>query len=296
MLSHAMTDGVLDEVLAALVDHDSMITFDLVLEQAGVWDEFPDRTGAEIDEGFRELRHRGWIRGEDQEGDGSVVWWSMVRPTVYGLRHLGEWPPEGREYQPGGWDTRTWGTGDREQLRALDKSPPRAGVVERPGLGEADGSREWEAYMRLREAGLIEAELGEGYLQSVRLTTVGRNALHPPEDDPLVRSRVYLRQGAKADAVTAAIDEALKPCLLGLAGPADVRPEEVPAKLSALNDQLKAHGAYGGSAFVSEAVRARVDAWLKLRNVIDHGEGDQVAERWIELLIDGVERFRDEFR
>jgi len=284
-------EPVLEALLRCVVNDEGGTTFELPVAEAGVLADVPDATGREVDEGLRELEHRGWARGERYEGDGSIIRWSALRPTVAGLRHLGEWPPEGLEYLSGGWDDLTWGRVDQRVLSRLFDSTPDARLVVRLAMGEDDGLREWESYLRLHEAGLIDADMGSGYLGNLRVITAGRDALHPPDDDPLVRARQRLRQGAKADAVTAVVDEALKPCLVALAGARGLTPDQLPTKIASLNDELKKLGAYGDSPFVSEAVRAQVDAWLKLRNAVDHGEGASIAERWIELMIDGVEHF-----
>jgi hypothetical protein len=291
-----MDESLLDKVLAAVLELDPASSLDLVVAEAGALESFPEMTGADVDSAFRELQHRGWLDGDRGEGDGSIVWWTRLRPTVAGLRHLGEWPPEGQEYLPGGWDDRTWGNTDLPRLRDLDASPPAGGFIERPSIGNARDWTRWDASLRLREAGLIDAEHGDGFLSGVRITSAGANVLRPAEDDPLVRARLKLRQGSKADAVTAAIDEVLKPCLRALAIGTGVRVEDLPGKLSDLNNQLKTRGAYGSSGYVSEALRAQVDAWIKVRNVVDHGEGATVNDRRIELLIDGVEQFVSEYR
>jgi hypothetical protein len=179
-------------------------------------------------------------------------------------------------------------------LRALDESPPFGEIIERPSVGNSGAWESWEASLRLRDAGLIDAEPGDGFLGSVRVTSAGKKVLRPPEDDPLVRAALKLRQGAKADAVTAAIDEALKPRLEALAIARGQAREKLPDKLSNLNDQVKTLGAYGSSKYASEAVRAQVEAWIKLRNVVDHGKGASVDRRRIELLIAGIEQFLDE--
>jgi hypothetical protein len=290
-----MDEATVEKVFRSAIRFGATTTLDLVLAERAEFGEISELTGEEIDEALRELRRRGWLRGERQEGDGSIAWWSNIRPTVHGLRELGEWPAEGEEHLPGGWDELTWGQTDRPELARLEKSPPSAGFLERPGIGDSNGWESWESDLRLHEAGLIDGEFGEGYLSGVRLTSLGMNALHPPADDPLIRARVKLRTGAKADAVTAAIDEALKPRLRALAIADGMRAEDVPDKLGNLNDQLKAHGVYGPSSYGSEATRSQVEAWIKLRNVVDHGEGALVSDRRIELLIDGIAEFFVEY-
>lgn len=48
-------------------------------------------TDAELDEALRRLSEHGLITGQRTEA--LVVWWNNIRPTVNGLRVLGEWPP-----------------------------------------------------------------------------------------------------------------------------------------------------------------------------------------------------------
>jgi hypothetical protein len=158
-------------------------------------------------------------------------------------------------------------------------------------MGEQEGWQRWEACHRLADAGLIDGEWGDGYLADVRLTSSGNTALNPPADDPLARARLKLRQGVKSDAVTAAIDEALKPALRQLAIEVGLPECDLPSKLAKLNDQLKTAGAYGDASIASEARRGQVEAWLKLRNAIDHGEGRLIGDRWVELMLDGIEMF-----
>jgi len=107
--------------------------------------------------------------------------------------------------------------------------------------------------------------------------------LNPPHDDPLFRARISLRHGAKADAVTAAIDEALKPWMLQAAAGANVAVTrgDKPKRLANLNDDLRA--TYGN------AVHSYVLAWLHDRNSVDHGQGGDVPIRRIELMIEGIE-------
>lgn len=293
-----MDESLLRQLVSAFIGRDGpadngvVIEGDeLVSEDQALRRQLSDVSGGQVDDGLREAVHRGWVRGERGEGSGPLVWWSELVVTVAGLRHLGEWPPPGQEYLAGGWDLRMWGTSDRGILRELSESPPPGGYVGRPSGGEEDKWPYWRACLRLREAGLLDGDDGDGYLGSVRLTTAGQNALYPPADDPLVRARLKLSHGSKVDAVTAAIDEALKPRMLILAEAAGLAREALPHKLSVLNDQLRQLGAYGASDLVSEAVRAQVSAWLKLRNVVAHGKGEAVDDVWVALMLDGIERF-----
>lgn len=147
-----MDEPVLEALLRRVVNDEGGTTFELPVAEAGVFADLPSATGREVDEGLRELEHRGWARGERYEGDGSIIWWSALRPTVAGLRHLGEWPPEGLEYLSGGWDDLRWGRVDQRVLSRLFDSTPDARSVVSPAMGEDDGLREWEAicgYTRL---------------------------------------------------------------------------------------------------------------------------------------------------
>jgi hypothetical protein len=278
-----------DEVLRALIDRDSRLLLTLEPAQRETWDAFPEHTGAEIDLTLRDLENLKRIEG-DRRASGYIVW-SGLKPTLTGLRHLSEWPPAGEEHLSGEWDQGVWGTRDRPLLVKLRDDPPRHGFVVKGVWGQEDPAAQlkWDAYLRLLAAGLIGADVQNQGLSDVVLTPAGRNVLDPPQDDPLVRARLRLANGAPADAVVATIDEALKPRLQVLAGKASVPIKDLKGndrKLGNLNDGLKTAGVY------PEATRARIDAWLKTRTDVVHPKpGVKVETRDLELLIDGVEEF-----
>lgn len=279
------SDELLDTVLRVVTAHDRTATLTLILAETDQWEPLAHATGHAIDEALRELRHRDWIVGTDQGGDGSLFIWSRLAVTVEGLRHLGEWPPPGQEFLPGPWDTGLWGQLAKPALIDLASSPPDHGYLMKP-WAPAESSR-WEAILLLRDAGLLDGTPDSEGISDTRLTTAGAHALDPPVDDPLVRARLKLRQGAKADAVTAAIDEALKPCLHALAQANNVAlatGKGAPVRLANLNDQLR------GTAY-GNAEHDYVSAWLHDRNDVDHGLGVQIPDRRIELMLDGIELF-----
>lgn len=282
------TDTLLENALRATLAQDRSTTITLILAEREQWPPLPSETGHSIDQALRELRHRGWIVGSDQGGDGSLFIWSGLAATVDGLRHLGEWPPAGQEFLPGPWDAGLWGQLARPALADLAASPPDHGYLISP-YPPAERPR-WQAILLLRDAGLIDGRPDTEGMSDTRLTAAGAHALDPPVDDPLARARLKLRQGAKADAVTAAIDEALKPLLHGLAQANGVSLSTArgsPLRLANLNDQLC------GTAYGS-AQHAYISAWLHDRNEVDHGRGADVPDRRLELMLDGIELFQRE--
>src|SRR5829696_8280401 len=210
----------------------------------------------------------------------------MRRLTAKALRDFGQWPPEGAEYREGPWDERRWGRVSRPLLAELAERAPEDDLMLKPiGGDDPDEWQRWTDALRLREGGLLQGRVVGMGMQDVRVTEQGRAALEPSVDDPLKRARVDLDRGAKADAVTALIDEALKSVLHRLADAHDVdrtRANGQGVKLAVVNDGLKAAGAY------DESHRADVASWLAIRNVIDHG-GQTVTDRRVERLIEGVE-------
>jgi hypothetical protein len=274
--------------LLALDSRDAVV---LPLEEIVPIDALPKITGREVDHVLQQAVHDGSAAGERQDRGDAVVW-ARLRLTVAGLRELGEWPPDGGEYRAGPWDQRRWGRVSRPLLRELHEDPPHDDVKLMPTGGDDPGRwQEWTDLLRLLESGLIQGQLNTGHLQDIRVTRQGHAALDPPVDAPLTRARTDLDRGAKADAVTAAIDEALKPVLHRLADAYRVdrtRPGGKDVKLAVVNDGLKTAGAY------DESHRAEISSWLKVRNIIDHGGGATVRDRRVERLIDGVEGFIEE--
>jgi len=289
--SIATMDAREREILLWLVGHDSRETLPLLPDEILTSDGLPEITGSELASVLHHAEDVGYVVA-DHEDRGGMELWTRVRMTIAGLRALGEWPPAGAEHRPGPWDTRRWGTVSRPLLAGLATDPPEGGVVLKP-LGH-DPPEEWQRWtdlLRLHEAGLVKGALTNEALQDVQLTRQGRDVLAPPADDPLRRARADLDRGAKADAVTAAIDEALKPGLHRLADAHDVQRTKRNGddeNLGVINDQLKAAGAYDKSH------HGEIFGWLAIRNVAVHGAGATVNDRRIERLIVGVEGFLEE--
>lgn len=280
------------DVLLWLRDHDSRDNLTLILDEPAPYDGLPEMTGCELDAALRQAVHDGRIVGNRKDYSGSIRLWTRVRLTPKALRDLGEWPPAGGEYRQGPWDDRRWGRISRPLLAELVERPPHGDVVVKPvGGGEPNGWQRWTDLLRLREAALIQGkEVGMG-LQDIVVTRQGRDALNAPADDPLTRARNDLDRGAKADAVTAAIDGALKPVLQELADTHSVSRSKTNGKdvhLAVVNDGLAKAGAY------DESHRAEVYSWLAVRNIVDHGGGAAVRDGRIDRLIEGVEGFIEE--
>lgn len=279
------------DVLLWLRDHDSRDNLTLVLDESVAYDGLPDMTGRDLDAALQQAVHDGDAVGISKN-TGGIRLWIRVRLTAKALRDLGEWPPAGEEYRQGPWDDRRWGRVSKPLLAELVESPPLGGVVIKPVGGEdSDGWQRWTDLLRLLEAGLVQGrEVGMG-VQDIRVTRQGMAGLDPPAEEPLVRARTDLSRGAKADAVTAAIDGALKPVLHRLADAHSIsrtKPNGKTVHLAVVNDGLAKVGAY------DESHRAEVYSWLAVRNIVDHGRGASVRDRRIERLIEGVEGFIEE--
>jgi hypothetical protein len=241
-------------------------------------------TGAEIDDRLRQAVRDTLVEGMRQGGDGSVMYWSGLRLRLPALWALGEWPPYRAEYLSGLWDDRYWGTTAKPKLARLAAS--RKDFLFKPLGGlDAEAWADWETVCRLHEGDLIDGDLGEEGLADMRITKYGHQVLDPPVDDPLVRARAELSRGAKADAVKAAVEQALRPHLERLADKHGLATKTDRGKrkhLAVLNDELASKGVYG------EDVRAEVAAWNALRNRVLHGDGDAVSSRRLDSLIEGV--------
>jgi|AntDryMetagUQ889_1029465.scaffolds.fasta_scaffold18157_2 hypothetical protein len=218
-----------------------------------------------------------------------MSWWSNICLTVDGLRRLGEWPPAGGEHLPGPWDNGVWGERDRSLLDELATSPPHADFLHGPEGGDSAQERDrWRVVLRLLSAGLIAGGLQRGGLDGVRLTVEGRRALDGPTG-PLDRAVVELRRGAKAEAMTAVVDEALADLLRKLAAVKGVPTEQngKPWLLSNLADRLLAAGAFARDS------HAEVQMCLALRNETDHGRGVGVSEPRIARAIETARELGD---
>jgi hypothetical protein len=251
-------------------------------------DVLTDRTGSEIHEALRELRRRGWICGDDRGTDGSWFEWYQLTPTLDGLRQLGEWPSPEQEHLPGPWDSALWGSVDRPVLAKRAEAPERQFVFRAQSYDSADAWREWKAHLRLLQAGLIDGEMQEGGISDCSVTEAGNKVLNPPPDDPLDRAIRELRQNKKREAVTAAVDEALKHRLHALANKAGTKAHTKKGRekqLSEINEELEAAGVY------DRWVANHVSAWTETRNEVIHRKPANVDNAWIELMVQGIRLF-----
>lgn len=233
---------------------------------------------------MQEGQHQGLLAGERREGAGDACWWSQVSLTVDGFRRLGQWPPEGGEHLPGPWNEGVWATSDRPLLSDLERDPPHHDFLFRPAFG--DSIEEWERWRsaeRLFSAGMIDGERQQEGFALVRVTLEGQRTLAGPTA-PLDRALAELRRGAKAEAMTACVEEALAELLRGVAHHVGVSAETKgrPARLGNLADQLKAEGAFGSG------VHAEIGVCLALRNETNHGRGAEVLDTQIERAIEIV--------
>lgn len=278
----------MEAVLRQLLGRDTPRVLSLEPETEG---DFPGLLGQDVDASLREALHRGLIEGERVLAAGPGIDWVNLRLRVEGLQALGEWPPPEGEHLPGPWDEGYWGERALPRLKHLSDNPPQQGFIFGPH-GGMDDERwgKWIAALRLYEAGLIDGDLQSGGLSDVRVTDAGARTLDPPDRDPLSVAAVALRRGSKADATIAAVEEALGGRLKELAVTRGVAVDDRrgPKKLIALNGDLKRAGAY------DEAERAQVEAWLKLRNEVGHGRGEDVSARRIETMLTGIAVFLDE--
>lgn len=279
-----MDPKALDNLLLRVLDRDPDEGFELALTEPTAWLDDSSISSKEVDLLLQEAEHRALLEGERGEGDGSVSWWSNVRLTVEGLRRLGEWPPAGGGRVTGPWGEGLWGRVDRPLLEELEDNPPHADFELKPVGGATPAERErWRALMRLFSAGLIGGGLQEDGLDALRITIEGRQTLEGPIG-PLDRALVELRRGAKADAMTAVVDEALADLLRRLAVakglPAKQNGKEI--RLNNLADQLRKAGVFQRDS------HAEIEMCLALRNETDHGRGANVSETRIERAIETV--------
>jgi hypothetical protein len=282
------------DLIRGLVDLDSRSLLQFSLDDPNALPEVaPGHSGQVIDDDLQELKDRGWISGERQTyPDGSYLMWSGVRVTLEGLRELSDWPPSGFEYVLGPWSTMVWGQRDLPLLKEFQRNPPASGYIFKPVSGEPpERIAVWNAYLRLLEGGLISGVEQQEGLDKLRITDAGKAAIDPPDDDPLDRARMWLSKGAKADAITAAVEEALKECLHALAKSHSVPIQSGKGELANLNNDLRKAGAYGAGRH-GESVRHDVEGWLKVRTDVDHGGGASVPATRIQQAIDGIEQFR----
>jgi hypothetical protein len=277
------------EVLQALLDRDSRQGF--TLEFAAPSELLPELSGRAVDEALQEASEHGLLVGDRGEGDGSVCWWSRVRLTVACLRWLGQWPPAGREWEPGAWDGGYWGARARPLLEGLQEAPPQHGFYFKP-IGEpGEAWLEWTALLALGQAGLVSGRETESGVDTLRITAAGQRALDPTPRDPLEEATAKLRSGARVDAIVTAVERALAGRLKQLAakhGVATTRPDGSPLNLNAINTSLRGAGVYG------ECDRAQVEAWLKVRNDLAHANPTVPSDARVQAVIAGIRAFLDD--
>lgn len=278
-------------LLSALIDRDSRLPISIVFDEPA---ELAAASGREVHDVLLDAKRRGLIVGEPGEGDGSVAWWSMVRLTVAGLQWLGQWPPRGREWEPGLWDGGFWGSRARPLLLRLRDQPPADGFYLRGGLGDEDPEPqlEWMTLLLLIEAGLVSGRVETEGVDTLRVTSEGTQALDSSPRNPLDVADAELRSGASVDAMITAVQLGLAPRLNAIAGQRGVATRYAdgrPMKLSKINDDLRRDGAY------TEADRAQVEAWLKLRNDLAHPEGAvAVSDARVATAVASIRVFLDE--
>jgi hypothetical protein len=282
----------LDTVLESVLTLDPDRNFDLALSEPIPWPEQSSLDTREVDQLLREAEHRGLLDGERAEGDGSISWWTGVDLTVAGLRQLGQWPPLGGEHLPGPWDGGRWGGLDRPLLADLAAKPPRGDFIFGPAGGDsADERQRWRAALRLLEAGLIDGGRQQDGIDGVRITVEGQRTLQGPQAS-LDRATVELRRGAKADAMTAVVEEALAELLRELAQAEGLATEKSgrAVALGNLNDQLQSAGVF------DRVTHAEVELCLGVRNETNHGRGADVSETRIERAIAIVDELQGRHR
>ena len=276
------------EVLGALVERDSRNGFTLTFAEPS--ELVPGVSGRDVDDALQEAERARLIEGERGEGDGSVAWWSVVRLTAAGLRLLGQWPPPGREYEPGAWDAGYWGQRARPLLQELHDTPPAHGYYFKPIWEPVGRWNDWTVLLVLVDADLIAGQLDAEGLAGARLTAAGLQALDPTPPDPLVQAITQLRSGARVDAIVTAVELVLGGRLKQLAANHNVpttKSDGSALTLARINIDLRGAGVY------DEPDRAQVEAWLKVRNELTHANTLPSDQR-IETVIDGIRVFLDE--
>lgn len=275
--------------MEALVGHDSRAEINLGFGEPSAL--VPGMRGREVDDVLLEASQLKLIVGDRGGGDGSAAWWSRVRLTAAGVRSLGQWPPAGREWEPGIWDGGYWGCVARPLLQRLQDQPPAHGYVEKPIGQSSEEWALWTAALQLSEADLISGRLDADGMADVRVTAPGLRALDPTPRDPVDDAVSKLRSGARVDAIITAVEGALGVRLKQLAAIRDIattRQDDTPLTLSRLNNDLRSAGAY------DETDRAQIEAWLKLRNDLAHADAAVASDARIEAAIAGIRVFLDE--
>lgn len=285
-----MNPADMDQVLRGLVELLPTQILELELSDPVPCELAPELDTKTVDDLLQEAEHQGLLTGTRQLGDGSICWWHKLELTWRGLERLGECPHPGSELLEGPWQEGYWAKMAEPLLREMNEDPPEHGFFFAPAGGASDD--EWRRYQcvrRLISVGLLRGRdggPGQG-ISELAVTEHGHHALAEGPSDPLDRARNELQRGAKADAMTAAVEEVLRERLIALAlqhGIPTVKPNGRPADLAAINDQLSA---------LPKDVRAEIAFYLKLRNETNHGRGAAISATRIRRAIDGIRELRD---
>jgi hypothetical protein len=125
----------------------------------------------------------------------------------------------------------------------------------------------------------------------LRVTDEGHQALDPAPRDPLDVAEALLRSGAPVDSIVKAVESGLGSRLRAMAtklGVATTKADGHPLRLAQVNDGLYKAGAY------PEFDRTQVEAWLKLRNDLAHGDDAQTSDDRVAVCIAAIRIFLDE--
>lgn len=280
-----MTDPDIERVLRWLMAQDPPVHLGFHesrdVEELGLTDEA-------VDDIMREGLDRGLLRG-DRTDYGSMQRWERVQITALGLRFCREWPPAGREHQPGPWDAGRWGVEAKPFLeRVRDGAYPDAFLH---SLWAGAPPSEWHERLAANEL------LAAGYLSGrpqrywgiseMRLTAAGREALDSTPRNPLDEARRKLRTSPVEGAIHAveiALGERLRELARAM-GDEDLDPD-AGRRLARLNDGLTGKN---GPQVYGKPWKKVIDGVLDVRNEYAHGRGDQLPLEVAEWVIDTVD-------
>ncbi|WP_158277003.1 hypothetical protein [Paraconexibacter algicola] len=269
-----MTAENLDRVLTWLMGLDRPLQMGLTPE-ARV-DEL-GLTEPEVDDLLREAVSLGLLRA-DRADYGHTVRWVRLELTPAGLRHCGQWPPQGREHHAGPWDDGDWGRTCVPILRRVQSSGFRGDLL--PGLYVGASPEQWRqtlAAHALREAGYLDgSDQDNRAISALRVSALGREALDPRPRDPLDEAILLLRSSATS-AVVQAVEVALGNRLRALdEHHSESRAERsAPRLLSTLNDELTGKN---GPQLYGKHWKKTIEAVLAVRNEYAHGRGDALPD------------------
>lgn len=249
-----------------------------------------DLTDLEVHQALLDAHEDGEIEGQLQEGDGSYANWISVRQTVRGLQALGLWPPAGFETVAGPWDRSVWATDALPLLRKIAEHPGETYIGGPLGEGEESPRwRPWHVALLLDEAGLVQASKEPGAIFIRGLSPAGEDALQSGSADPLDEAQAALAVGKLREAgilVGAVLDEQVMTPLASSLGVARHRDNRQAKTLRALNEDLRAAGAYGKDD------HQQILAWLVRRNRLAHEIAHGVTALEVAAMIDGLRAFR----